>query len=127
MSKRLLIAGLTVFAAMTAGDASAQECSGWSPWACSGGTSSSAAAKDDAQQGQQPLAAGAAKVKPQATDARQTKVVRHARRGEERHSRREQRQEASTCGALSEREKASLFRDIVAWQNERQENAATDR
>ena len=141
---RRLLAGLTVIAAMTAADASAQDCPEWLKWICPDSTSSNPAAKEAVQSGSA-AGRGAKQTRPVAADtatnprsqqtqaaepARTAKAARPTRGGDpsgDRPLAREgERQGARLDPAMSDKEKDALFQEFLVWQA-RRPNAAANR
>jgi hypothetical protein len=141
---RRLLAGLTVIAAMTATDASAQDCPEWLKWICPDSASSNPAAKDAVQSGSaagqrtkqtRPVPADTA-TNPQsrqtqaAEPARAAKAARPTRSGDpsddRRLARQGERQGARLDPAMSDQEKDALFQEFLVWQA-RRPNAAANR
>jgi hypothetical protein len=148
-----VLAGLTGIAAMMAGDASAQVCTGWLKWACPDSASSNAAAREGVRRDKQLSRAAAtsssatgrrtkqagpaaaATATPQQTQApepaRSAKATRHTRSGDPPGDRRLARYEARTGTrldpAMNDQEKEALFQQFLEWEKARRLNAETTR
>jgi hypothetical protein len=129
---RLLLAGLTVAAAMMAADASAQNCPEWLTVACPGQSFNVAAEDGVAQgQGEQPRTKATAS---SATGPR-TKQARPAAAADTPTNPKPQQAQAPAPGrpartarpAMNNQEKDALFQQFLVWREERRQNADTNR
>jgi hypothetical protein len=124
---RLLIAGLTAAAAMTAADASAQNCPEWLTIACPGESLNVAAEEGGAQgQGEQPRAKATTgprnkPARPAAADTTTNPKPQQAQAPEPARRARAARP------ALNDQEKDALFQQFLTWREERRQNAETKR
>ena len=139
---RLLIAGITVVLAMSAADASAQDCPEWLKWVCPDSASSNSAVKGAAQPGQGKEFART-KASPNSASDRTTRTtsggvdtmtnsksqqtVSEAARqaksgrisgGHDQHLAKKGEQRGERIGAMNDQEKA-LFEEFLVWFKER--------
>jgi hypothetical protein len=139
---------LTAVAALMATGASAQDCPAWLNWACSGGASSTAAAREGARQERQrprtkPISHSAMNrrstqsrtaasdnvTNPKSQQTQAPKLARSAKvaSGDPASDLRLVRHEDRQGSAMTEQEKEELFEQFVEWQNARRLNAETNR
>jgi hypothetical protein len=129
---RLLVAGLTAAAAMTAADAFAQNCPEWLTLTCPSEALTVPAEEGVAQgQGEQPprtRATAASRTGPQTRPARPAAANPASNPGPQQAQTPPPARQARTARpAMNAQEREALFQQFLVWREERRQSAAPSR